>query len=227
MICAECEREKPDCQFLSHRGVARKICEACAERHRIKGQKRRQREKQNTNVPLGFKKCHTCFKIKDLEEFKVININNGNKYGINCAKCAESVRKAQNKWRAKNPEKAKQLHDKYVEENKEKLKAYDRSRRHLRIISTTAWTKDNKTKVNAYNARRRAERNLATPKWLTPTQLAEIEGVYLFCQIFPGFHVDHIIPLKGKNVCGLHVPWNLQPLAAVENMRKGNRVKDI
>ena len=66
-------------------------------------------------------------------------------------------------------------------------------------------------------AKRRAALN--NPNW---ADQAEITRIYKECP--PGYHVDHIIPLRGKHVCGLHVTWNLQYLLPEENMRKSNRI---
>lgn len=58
----------------------------------------------------------------------------------------------------------------------------------------------------------------ATPKWANKKAILE------FYKKRPkGFHVDHIIPINGKNVCGLHVQHNLQYLPATENLRKSNK----
>jgi hypothetical protein len=70
---------------------------------------------------------------------------------------------------------------------------------------------------------------LATPKWLSNDQLYAIAELYSEAKaltIEKGFlhHVDHIIPLLGKNVCGLHVSWNLQVITALENIKKSNKV---
>lgn len=71
----------------------------------------------------------------------------------------------------------------------------------------------------------------ATPKWLTPEQRKQIVDIYEHmrdCRAVTGedYHVDHIVPLRGENICGLHVPWNLQVLPAYVNMSKSNTLEE-
>jgi len=60
----------------------------------------------------------------------------------------------------------------------------------------------------------------ATPRWLTEAHWGEIKKLYKSRK--NGEHVDHIVPLKGVGVCGLHVPWNLRVISAEENCGKSN-----
>ena len=69
----------------------------------------------------------------------------------------------------------------------------------------------------------------AMPKWLTKEERDFIISLYKHAKYIEKMfgikcHVDHIIPLRGENVCGLHVPWNLQILTAEDNLKKGNRL---
>jgi hypothetical protein len=90
-------------------------------------------------------------------------------------------------------------------------------------------THEGKTSLKRSNALRSKRTRNATPNWLTPEQRKEIADIYEHmrdCRAVTGeeYHVDHIVPLKGKNVCGLHVPWNLQVLPSDVNMSKSNRL---
>ena len=58
---------------------------------------------------------------------------------------------------------------------------------------------------------------------MSQAESAEVQGMYDFCRIFKGFEVDHVIPLNGKTVSGLHVLSNLQILPISENRSKSNR----
>lgn len=69
----------------------------------------------------------------------------------------------------------------------------------------------------------------ATPRWLTPEQRRFIRAIYQQAREYTElagtpYHVDHIVPLRGKTVCGLHVPWNLRVISAAENQRKSARL---
>lgn len=86
----------------------------------------------------------------------------------------------------------------------------------------------NPAKVNAKEVRRKAQKLQRTPAWLGEDDYWMIEQAYEISALrtkmlgFP-WHVDHIIPLLGKNVSGLHVPLNLRVIPGVDNMSKGNK----
>lgn len=94
--------------------------------------------------------------------------------------------------------------------------------------SRKAWRLANPAKVNSLTAEYRADKLQATPPWLSDSQRQEIESAYQMAKELQWLseqplHVDHIEPLRGKDVSGLHVPWNLQILPKPLNQKKSNR----
>jgi len=78
---------------------------------------------------------------------------------------------------------------------------------------------------------RNKKRQQAQPKWLTEEHLFILQEIYDLRRLRSEatgveHHVDHIVPLRGQDVCGLHVPWNLQVIPATENLSKGNTYKE-
>jgi len=129
----------------------------------------------------------------------------------------ELTKQRAREWELANPEAAKRRKTKWREENKEQHNAINR-----------AWWSENPDKRAAYEAKRRAAKLQRTPCWLTSEGLWLIEEYYHLAQKrtellgFP-WHVDHIIPLQGRNVSGLHVPENLQVIPGIENIKKSNK----
>lgn len=77
---------------------------------------------------------------------------------------------------------------------------------------------NNRASFNLNSAKRRAIEKSAIPSW---ANIEKIKEIYINCP--EGYHVDHIVPLQGKYICGLHVESNLQHLTVEENLSKGNR----
>jgi hypothetical protein len=145
-----------------------------------------------------------------------------------CAGCISIY--AKERYSKKRDSILKKQHE-YIEANREQVNSKNKEYRLKNLDKcrnlTKNWKIDNKSKVIALNGKRRASVRNALPKWLTEDELWMIEQAYELAQLRSkvfGFkwHVDHVIPLKGKNVCGLHTPYNLQVIPAKENLKKGN-----
>jgi hypothetical protein len=93
------------------------------------------------------------------------------------------------------------------------------------------WKSKNKAWVAANVASRKRHIRQATPKWLTEAQKIQIRSFYeeaerLKSETGVDYEVDHIVPLRGGIVSGLHVPWNLRVITAAENQLKNRKLLD-
>ena len=171
------------------------------------------------------KTCTKCLVEKPQESFyKRTSRKSG--YSSLCKTCCnEAARLSRVKRRIVDPEfvKKERLNSQFwIENNKEKHKELTRSWR-------KKYSKTPKFLAGARisTAKYKAKKLQASPQWLTEKHLLEIENIYRVCAIVTEttqkpHEVDHVVPLQGKTVCGLHVPWNLAIVPASMNRSKNN-----
>ena len=112
---------------------------------------------------------------------------------------------------------------------KEGREAYLRHRE-KRIKAAVQWAKENRHMANANIAAYKAAKKNAAPPWLTEDHFWMMQQAYELARdrsdiLGFAWHVDHIVPLRGKNFSGLHVPWNLQVIPGSLNCSKRNRLE--
>jgi hypothetical protein len=181
--------------------------------------------------------CRKCKIEKPIDAFHFHRVNN--KYYQTCKHCRLLN---QYEWIKNNREKVNVSMRKWVKANPEKLwwRRNPEEHRNKTRIASAEWRKrnpeyhhnhylNNQTKYVSARARRRAAQENATPLWLTAIHKAQIQEMYdIACaketQTGTKYHVDHILPIMGKTVSGMHVPWNLQVITAKENLSKGWRI---
>lgn len=187
-----------------------KQCKYCLEVKVKEGNFRKQKECAGGVVA----KCHECF-----------NRDRPSRDGSEASKKSWRKYYANNKEilleKARNSEKRKEYNAKRYVENRDSILLKSR----LHSASPRG---------KALNAKRQSHRNRklqkAQPKWLSKEQITQMEDIYWLAQDLKlvsdqVYHVDHIVPLQGRNICGLHVPWNLQILPADVNLRKSNKME--
>lgn len=187
------------------------------------------------------KTCTKCGQTKPESDYFKYSGRPG--YRPSCKVCMQKSRPAENpetrkSWLLKTAAHRSEWQKEYYAKNKEACKARIKKcneekgyaeyrngwrRSHLDRMRELAANhrKNNPGRYRYYKAKRRAAELRATPKW---ANLELIKTYYAIAAAEPGIHVDHIVPLVSKIVCGLHCEANLQLLPASDNMSKGNRV---
>lgn len=172
------------------------------------------------------KACKSCGEIKPLDSFhKRTAAKDGHQ--VVCKKCA--IAKVV-QYQRDNAAKVLPRIKAWGEANKEKTLAYkakwkgDNKGRNSEI--NAEWKQKNPDLVRAASNRRNAIQRQATPSWANQFFISEAYDLARLRTKATGikWSVDHIIPLSGENVCGLHVESNLQVIPLSENCRKGTRL---
>jgi hypothetical protein len=183
---------------------------------------------------MMLKFCYNCNEDKPLNAF---GKNKSKKDGLatECKLCkslqdkkyyiknAESVKTAVAEYASKNIEKVAQIKKEWYLKNIQKTRASTRkwkaANKEKHYESLKKYRTNNPGKRNFLTAKYRAIKLAATPLWF---EKEKIQIVYKKAKEF-GFAVDHIVPLKGETVCGLHCWANLQLLDPLLNSSKSNK----
>ncbi len=178
--------------------------------------------------PFTFKICPRCGISKSRSEY----YKKGNNVSHKCKPCSLiDIKSRQDKYIGKYIEyQNKWRREKYATDPEyvAKQQSYKKARYDIKKDEINAKRREIWATIPDCAARkhyRRKDVKDRTPIWINPNNFLPI---YANCP--KGFHVDHIIPLKGlidgRPVTGLHVPWNLQYLTAAENRKKHCRITE-
>lgn len=230
-LCKACAQTKPLSEFHKDNrtrglkpsrggfGVAT-VCKRCRAEARKPGihAERIAREKRRKR---GLKPCGRCHEAKPLADF---GVRRASPDGL-AHTCKECVKERSHQWRLDHPG----AHQQWYQENKEHKAVYwaawQEKNKERTSANYKAWATANKDRVTALSAKRKAIKRSAVAPWIDHDAVRAIyaEAARLTAETGVRHEVDHVIPLQGELVCGLHWEGNLQVLTKVENIRKSNR----
>ena len=172
--------------------------------------------------------CSVCKEDKSLALFVKDN-RRKSCFAASCKECSNTYKKS---WAIpRREEKNSKERERYWKDREPFVKTFPHlnNPRLESVLRARLWRKKNPAHYSFLTRKYKISKKGATPSWLSPSQLEEMRRFYELtkdCEIITGeqYHVDHIHPLQGKDLCGLHVPWNLQVLPSDVNRKKSNYV---
>ena len=218
--CNTCGETKLIEEFRIHNGYRRHGCKACAG---VKGRKYREENKEllcaKQKIKYQENKEERCVYSRRYSEKNRDEVNRKKRVAHTKNRDVNNEKRRQ-WWRDLSPERK--------DEQRAKNKKHREENKEYRNAQNKIWYNNNKDYKNARDAKRRAAKRNALPPWLNSEHDIQIKQFYTQSQRLTEdtgvqHNVDHIVPLQGVHVCGLHVPWNLDVMTAVENSSKGNR----
>lgn len=171
-----------------------KTCSKCKE-SKLKTEFNKKTDARDGLYPL----CKLCVKAKN---------------AARVAADPEKNKRQVYEWNIKNIERRREIARNYVKRNPEKM-----------AERSAKWQKENAAKAAAKTMAYEAAKLRAIPKWANLKKISEIYAKASMLAKEDGidYHVDHVIPLRSKIVCGLHCEANLMILEAAKNRSKSNR----
>lgn len=169
------------------------------------------------------KTCNGCKEEKPLSEYHNRTLPSGKRSVANKCKVCMKIRSQQRY--IEKADHIKEVNKQWRDQNKDYYHKRFQQNKDLYLSWLRAWAIENPGKMKAKDRRRKVRNKLAFVPW---ADLDKINIIYkvakeLTEQTGIPHHVDHIIPLQGKLVSGLHVDYNLAVIPAKENLIKGNK----
>lgn len=157
------------------------------------------------------KTCKTCLLLKPLLQFRRCDRSSGGHKTV-CKKCESAGRMA---WMAANPEATAAIRSRYSASPARKAAQRRYAAKNVHYYRAKAIEREAAAALPAW-AKSEWEEFFIRECYDLAAKRTRVTGI--------GWHVDHIVPLRGRGVCGLHCAANLQVIPAADNLRKSNRL---
>jgi hypothetical protein len=155
-----------------------------------------------------------------------------NWYEKNREEIIERVRANYHKDLDKSRQRARDYAETHRQEARNKTKQWAKDNFERKRRYDKSWVEANRARSHSFKAKYRAARRQACPPWVDDAHMTRIHEIYKLRQDISErtgvvHEVDHIVPLQGKTVCGLHVWWNLRVIPREENNRRPRIWSDV